>query len=222
MTHWSLTWGPRSPLVWVWHNGGRTGDLRETRRSDGTWTLSGPECWPEISPLPSSRRDGGCWTVIWSWWVGTLRSVSLTECVAWQVVSSLRWRSVREIDWSDRDNPVQCSGGQWWTMETILQGEYGPPLDYSFRNISSLSSLPTKYPRQSLRKQRRSPSGRWVPWLRSGNPDLLIFDELPGTTVTSSGCPTTTWWTPTDSTSWLWTWWSVRRTSPGWTSPSMT
>lgn len=46
-------------------------------------------------------------------------------------------------------------------METILQGEYGPPLDYSFRNISSLSSLPTKYPRQSLRKQRRSPSGRW-------------------------------------------------------------
>jgi len=46
-------------------------------------------------------------------------------------------------------------------METILQGEYGPPLDYSFRNISSLSSLPTKYPRQSLRKQRRSPSGRY-------------------------------------------------------------
>ena len=46
------------------------------------------------------------------------------------------------------------------SMETILQGEYGPPLDYSFRNISSLSSLPTKYPRQSLRKQRRSPSGR--------------------------------------------------------------
>jgi len=46
-------------------------------------------------------------------------------------------------------------------MDTILQGEYGPPLDYSFRNISSLSSLPSRYPRQSLRKQRRSPSGRY-------------------------------------------------------------
>ena len=47
-------------------------------------------------------------------------------------------------------------------METILQGEYGPPLDYSFRNISTLSSLPSRWPRQSLRKQRRSPSGRLV------------------------------------------------------------
>ena len=47
-------------------------------------------------------------------------------------------------------------------MDTILQGEYGPPLDYSFRNISSLSSLPSRFPRQSLRKQRRSPSGRLV------------------------------------------------------------
>lgn len=46
-------------------------------------------------------------------------------------------------------------------MDTILQGEYGPPLDYSFRNISSLSSLPSRFPRQSLRKQRRSPSGRY-------------------------------------------------------------
>merc|ERR1711988_2063319 len=46
-------------------------------------------------------------------------------------------------------------------METILQGEYGPPLDYSFRNISSLSHLPSRHPRQSLRKQRRSPSGRY-------------------------------------------------------------
>lgn len=37
----------------------------------------------------------------------------------------------------------------------------GPPLDYSFRNISSLSALPCRFPRQSLRKQRRSPSGRY-------------------------------------------------------------
>jgi len=39
--------------------------------------------------------------------------------------------------------------------------QYGPPLDYSFRNISSLSHLPSRHPRQSLRKQRRSPSGRY-------------------------------------------------------------
>jgi len=47
------------------------------------------------------------------------------------------------------------------SMDTILQGEFGPPLDYSYRNISSLSSFPSRYPRQSLRKQRRSPSGRY-------------------------------------------------------------
>lgn len=47
------------------------------------------------------------------------------------------------------------------SMETLFQEEYGPPLDYSFRNISSLSSLPSRFPRQSLRKQRRSPSGRY-------------------------------------------------------------
>jgi len=46
-------------------------------------------------------------------------------------------------------------------METLFQEEYGPPLDYSFRNISSLSTLPSRFPRQSLRKQRRSPSGRY-------------------------------------------------------------
>lgn len=38
---------------------------------------------------------------------------------------------------------------------------FGPPLDYSFRNISSLSHLEKRYPRQSLRRQRRSPSGRY-------------------------------------------------------------
>ena len=53
------------------------------------------------------------------------------------------------------------------SMETILQGEFGPPLDYSYRNISSLSSFPSRYPRQSLRKQRRSPSGRSYNYLNS-------------------------------------------------------
>jgi len=45
----------------------------------------------------------------------------------------------------------------------LYSGSYGPPLDYSFRNISSLESLEHRYPRarQSLRKQRRSPSGRY-------------------------------------------------------------
>ena len=40
---------------------------------------------------------------------------------------------------------------------------YGPPLDYSFRNISSLERGlgRNRAPRQSLRKQRRSPSGRY-------------------------------------------------------------
>ena len=38
---------------------------------------------------------------------------------------------------------------------------YGPALDYSYRNISSLSHLEKRHPRQSLRKQRRSPSGRY-------------------------------------------------------------
>ena len=41
---------------------------------------------------------------------------------------------------------------------------YGPPLDYSFRNISSLERGlgRNRAPRQSLRKQRRSPSGRYI------------------------------------------------------------
>lgn len=38
---------------------------------------------------------------------------------------------------------------------------FGPPLDYSFRNISSLNHLEKRYPRQSLRRNRRSPSGRY-------------------------------------------------------------
>jgi len=38
---------------------------------------------------------------------------------------------------------------------------YGPPLDYSFKNISTLQTIPNKPPRQTLRKQRRSPSGRY-------------------------------------------------------------
>jgi len=46
-------------------------------------------------------------------------------------------------------------------MEALQTPGFGPPLDYSFRNISSLSHLPSRHPRQSLRKQRRSPSGRY-------------------------------------------------------------
>eukprot|EP00093_Oithona_nana_P004794 04794.XXX_174916_175636_1 [CDS] Oithona nana genome sequencing. len=43
-----------------------------------------------------------------------------------------------------------------------LSNQYGPPLDYSFRNISSLEKLErNRPPRQSLRKNRRSPSGRY-------------------------------------------------------------
>ncbi len=33
-------------------------------------------------------------------------------------------------------------------MESLLSsGQYGPPLDYSFKNISSLQSIPSKHPR---------------------------------------------------------------------------
>ena len=42
---------------------------------------------------------------------------------------------------------------------SVASSNFGPPLDYSFRNISSLHHLEKRYPRQSLRKQRRSPSG---------------------------------------------------------------
>ena len=42
-----------------------------------------------------------------------------------------------------------------------LSSSFGPALDYSYRNISSLNKLDKRHPRQSLRKNRRSPSGRY-------------------------------------------------------------
>jgi len=48
------------------------------------------------------------------------------------------------------------------SFNSSVSTNYGPPLDYSFRNISSLEKLERhRPPRQSLRKQRRSPSGRY-------------------------------------------------------------
>jgi len=44
---------------------------------------------------------------------------------------------------------------------SISSSSYTPALDYSFRNISSLNDLEQRQPRQILRKQRRSPSGRY-------------------------------------------------------------
>ena len=32
-------------------------------------------------------------------------------------------------------------------MTVLYNGGFGPPLDYSFRNISSLSHLPSRHPR---------------------------------------------------------------------------
>merc|ERR1719336_3098505 len=51
-------------------------------------------------------------------------------------------------------------GSSWASSSVSGNFNYGPPLDYSFRNISSLErGLGRRAPRQSLRKQRRSPSG---------------------------------------------------------------
>merc|ERR1712038_1349360 len=53
-------------------------------------------------------------------------------------------------------------GSSWASSSVSANFNYGPPLDYSFRNISSLEKLERhRPPRQSLRKQRRSPSGRY-------------------------------------------------------------
>lgn len=61
-----------------------------------------------------------------------------------------------------------------------ISSQYGPPLDYSFRNISSLETLERhRPPRQSLRKQRRSPSGRYNSnVIRLANNNLVDTDGL--------------------------------------------
>ena len=126
-----------------------------------------------------------------------------------------------EINHSPGPGQRSVSSQRWWgeDMDTILQGEYGPPLDYSFRNISSLSSLPSRFPRQSLRKQRRSPSGRleFLKYFTQAN-----YAQLLGTIATWSVCPTTTLWIPRACTNWHWTWLRFLRTLPGWISALMT
>ena len=47
-----------------------------------------------------------------------------------------------------------------FASSSFASSSFGPALDYSFRNISSLNRIERRQPRQSLRKNRRSPSGR--------------------------------------------------------------
>ena len=68
-------------------------------------------------------------------------------------------RSFVDRSFADRSYMDQSFSG---SSPASLSSSFGPPLDFSFRNLSTLNKLEKTRPRQSLRKSRRSPSGRLV------------------------------------------------------------